>query len=78
MVADSTGFLESVEANWQQGMRGTHMYIVWKKLQRLQPVIRDMMRPLYGIKNQIENTRENLRLNRISFKREWTPKESIK
>lgn len=36
------------------------MYILWKKLQRLQPIIKKLAKPLAGIRKQIEVSMENL------------------
>ncbi|XP_058761622.1 uncharacterized protein LOC131635037 [Vicia villosa] len=53
-------FLEVVEANWKQDMKGKPMYRVWKKLQRLQRVIKERRKPFHGNGKQLEKARENL------------------
>lgn len=41
MVTTTEGFLTAVQTNWKQPFMGSVMFVLWKKLQRLQPIIND-------------------------------------
>ncbi|XP_058777112.1 uncharacterized protein LOC131651467 [Vicia villosa] len=43
------------------------MYVVWKKLQRLQHVIRKLSRPYKGITQQIEKAKEHLKVDKTNI-----------
>lgn len=45
--------METVTINWQQPLVGSVIYILWKKLQRLQNDIKEIRKPLKGINDQI-------------------------
>lgn len=42
-------------------MENASMYIIWKKLQRLQPIIKEKSNLFKGIKHQIEKDRYDLK-----------------
>ncbi|GAU38712.1 hypothetical protein TSUD_396400 [Trifolium subterraneum] len=72
-TADLDGFLHAVATSWHQHISGRPMYVLWKKLQRLQPVLRQISKPLSDIKLHISQAREkllkaqlNLSLDRMS------------
>lgn len=60
VVTSTNGFLEAVEANRNQDIRGKPMCIIWRKLKIFQPIIRDMIKPYHGIRRHIEKARDNL------------------
>lgn len=49
-----------MEADWRQDIEGRPTYKVWKKLQRLQKVIKERSKPLFGIGKQLEKAIETL------------------
>lgn len=59
-MVTAEGFLQAREENWNTPLEGNVMYVVWQKLRRLQPVIKERSKPLNGIKKQIDKAREDL------------------
>ncbi|CAL5212160.1 unnamed protein product [Lathyrus oleraceus] len=59
-IADLDLFLENVNNSWKHPLYGSPMKIIWKKLQRLQPVIRNMAKPLADIKRKVTQARSDL------------------
>lgn len=53
VVINVEGFMETVTINWKQPLVGSLIYILWKKLQRLQNDIKEISKPLKGINDQI-------------------------
>ncbi|XP_058775885.1 uncharacterized protein LOC131650179 [Vicia villosa] len=39
-VVTTEGFLQAIEENWNTPMEGNVMYVAWKKIRRLQPIIK--------------------------------------
>lgn len=62
IMTTTDGYLEAVSQNWRQPLAGFNMMNVWRNLQRLQKVIKEISQPFKGIKSQIDNTREKLKL----------------
>lgn len=58
--AEMDNFQETVENNWNLPLDGRPMFVVWKKLQRLQPHIKKLCRPLSDMSNKITHARDNL------------------
>ncbi|CAJ2651355.1 unnamed protein product [Trifolium pratense] len=58
--ADLDGFLYAVANSWHEQISGRPMYMLWKKLQRLQPILKEISKPLSDVKLQISKARENL------------------
>lgn len=54
------GFLQVVSNNQGIPLIERAMYVVWKKLQRLQPIIRGLSKTLSDIKLQPEKVRNDL------------------
>lgn len=61
-VADLPDFVDTVRRVWNEPVRGRGMYVVWTKLRKLQPVIRQLQRKYAGIRITIEHAREQLRV----------------
>lgn len=59
-VTNMKGFLQVVSNNQGIPLIGRAMYAVWKKLQRLQPIIRGQSKTLIDIKLQLEKVRNDL------------------
>lgn len=59
-VTNMKGFLQVVSNNQGIPLIGRAMYVVWKKLQRLQPIIRGQSKTLSDIKLQLEKVRNDL------------------
>ncbi|KAI5405917.1 hypothetical protein KIW84_052605 [Lathyrus oleraceus] len=55
------GFNEAIEKNWREPINGRPVYVIWKKLQRLQPSVRKLSKPLASINIQLERARTELR-----------------
>lgn len=47
-VINTEGFQKAVKASWDKQVKGTTMYIVWKKLYNLQNVIKDKSKGFKG------------------------------
>jgi hypothetical protein len=60
-TADLDGFLHVVATSWHREIIGRPMYVLWKKLQREQPILKDISKPLSDVKGEITNAREKLR-----------------
>jgi hypothetical protein len=60
-TADLDGFLHVVATSWHREIIGRPMYVLWKKLQRQQPILKDISKPLSDVKGEITNAREKLR-----------------
>lgn len=57
IITEMDGFLEVVSRNWIFPLIGGAMYILWKKLHILQPIIRDKSKQLSDIKLRLDNAR---------------------
>lgn len=60
MVIQTEGFLKVVEEDWQKVTEGRPMVRVWRKLYRLQKVIKDRNNHLHGLSRQLVIAREEL------------------
>lgn len=60
VLVNKVGFTNVVKQNWARSLVGYAIYIIWKKLQRLQPVIKDISKSYRGITRQLEKAREDL------------------
>lgn len=60
-VASMEGFNEAIEKNWREPISGRPVYVIWKKLQRLQPSVRKLSKPIASINIQLERARTELR-----------------
>ncbi|CAK8576024.1 unnamed protein product [Lathyrus sativus] len=58
--AEMDNFQEIVKNNWDMPLVGNPMFAVWKKLQRLQPHIRKLSKPLAEIHKEIARARNDL------------------
>lgn len=58
--ADMDEFLGTVRKIWNLPLVGKPMFVVWKKLQRLQPHIRKLSKPTTDILRNIEKARTDL------------------
>lgn len=63
IISQAAGFQEAVKNNWELSLEGRKMYMMWKKLKRLQPVIKTLSKPLKGLIDQIANTRRDLSIS---------------
>lgn len=59
-VVDEPNFLPSVQESWNRPVEGRGMYVVWKKLKMVQPVIQRLKRKFSGIREQVLQAREEL------------------
>ncbi|CAK8532356.1 unnamed protein product [Lathyrus sativus] len=57
---DLDHFWDTVSDSWNMPMEGSLMFIVWRKLLRLQPHIKSLSKPLADVTNKILQTREKL------------------
>jgi hypothetical protein len=60
-VTAMAGFSDCVSNCWNVPLEGRPMCVLWRKLIRLQPVIRKLSRPITGIKTTLDKARENLK-----------------
>lgn len=58
--SDIVGFHDMVRRNWNKPAYGKPMEILWKKLNRLQPELRKMNRPISDLQMKINEARSNL------------------
>jgi hypothetical protein len=58
--ADLDEFQEVVRNSWDTPLEGRPMFVVWKKLQRLQHHIRKLSKPLSNLHKEIAQAREDL------------------
>jgi hypothetical protein len=58
--ADLDTFLAAVTTSWNGEISGRPMYRLWKKLQRLQPILREISKPLSNVRLQISKARDAL------------------
>ncbi|MCH85203.1 transposon TX1 putative 149 kDa protein, partial [Trifolium medium] len=49
-----------VANSWHGQLSGRPMYVLWKKLQRLQPILKEISKPLSDVKLHISKVRENM------------------
>jgi hypothetical protein len=59
-VANMSGFSDCVTTSWCVPLAGSPMYILWRKLLRLQPLLRQLSRPILGIHITLEKARNDL------------------
>ncbi|CAI8597958.1 unnamed protein product [Vicia faba] len=63
-VVEHSDFKQVVENSWKHRVNGKHMYMLWRKLKRLQPFLRNLNRRINtGIINccsKLENAKNNL------------------
>ncbi|KAK2401903.1 hypothetical protein QL285_051464 [Trifolium repens] len=59
-VATMPGFSDCVTTSWSVPLAGSPMYILWRKLLRLQPLLRKLSRPIMGIHITLEKARNDL------------------
>lgn len=60
-VAKLDGYKDEVTKSWKIATKGNPINALWKKMMRLQLVIRKLSKPLVGIKQQIEKARSALK-----------------
>ncbi|XP_045791547.1 uncharacterized protein LOC123886260 [Trifolium pratense] len=60
-VTTMADFTDCVSRCWNEPLDGRPMFVLWRKLLRLQPVIRKLSRPVKSINITLEKARENLR-----------------
>lgn len=58
---DFEGYEDVVKKNWIKPCRGRPMEILWIKLKRLQPALRQFSKPLANLKQNMEKASEDLR-----------------
>lgn len=54
------GYKIGVANSWREPITGMLMYVVWKKLQRIQPFIRSINKPLVGINHTLKKAKDDL------------------
>ncbi|XP_058742497.1 uncharacterized protein LOC131614990 [Vicia villosa] len=59
-ITDIAGYEEAVRESWNKPIKGSPMFVLWNKLQRLKPVLTNLSKPLAGLKNQLIPARLNL------------------
>ncbi|CAI8594807.1 unnamed protein product [Vicia faba] len=59
-VIDVDGYAAVVEGNWKKPLNGSSMVRIWKKLLRLQPLIKKLSKPLTSINNTLKKSRQDL------------------
>ncbi|XP_058768747.1 uncharacterized protein LOC131642529 [Vicia villosa] len=59
-TSDLNDFTETVKLNWNLPLNGRPMYVVWKKLQRLQPDLKKLTKPRSDITREIAQARVDL------------------
>jgi hypothetical protein len=65
-TADLDGFWHAVATSWHREISGRPIYVLWKKLQRLQPILKDISKPLSDVKGKsLMLERSSVRLKRI-------------
>ncbi|XP_058722236.1 uncharacterized protein LOC131594157 [Vicia villosa] len=52
-LVEMEGYSNTVARSWNEHLPGRHMYVVWKKLQRLQPHLRALGKPLRDVQRNI-------------------------
>ncbi|KAH1203129.1 hypothetical protein GmHk_17G049445 [Glycine max] len=57
---DLDGYNDAVSASWREPITGRPMFVVWEKLMCLQPVLRNLSKPLMHLKQNILQARGNL------------------
>jgi hypothetical protein len=60
-VTSSPGFFDCVAQSWNEPIAGRPMIALWRKLLRLQPVLRKLSKPITGIHITLDKAREDLR-----------------
>ncbi|KAK2396003.1 hypothetical protein QL285_057684 [Trifolium repens] len=60
-------FLDCVSNSWNVPIVGRPMYVLWRKLLRLQPVMRKLSRPIMGINITLEKARNELKLTHTNL-----------
>jgi hypothetical protein len=55
------GFFDCVAQSWNEPIAGRPMIVLWRKLLRLQPVLRRLSKPITGIHITLDKAREELR-----------------
>lgn len=60
-VVEAPNFLNLVSDNRPEHLEGRPMYVLWRKLKRVQPVIQQLQRKFSCIKEQVIRARENLK-----------------
>jgi hypothetical protein len=55
-------FLDYVATSWNAHIEDKPMFVLWKKLLRLQPLMRQLSKPSLGINITLEKAREELRM----------------
>ncbi|KAK2424473.1 hypothetical protein QL285_034827 [Trifolium repens] len=61
-VTAMPNFLDYVATSWNAHIEGKPMFVLWKKLLRLQPLMRQLSKPSLGINITLEKAREELRM----------------
>jgi hypothetical protein len=61
-VTAMPNFLDCVTACWNEHIEGKPMFVLWKKLLRLQPLMRQLNKPILGINITLEKARKELRM----------------
>jgi hypothetical protein len=59
-VSTMPNFSDCVASSWSRPIVGSPMYVLWKKLLRLQPLPRQLSRTILGIRITLEKAREDL------------------
>lgn len=59
-VTTMEGYKTRVANSWREPITGMHMYVVWKKFQRIQPFIRSISKPLIGINHTLKKAKDDL------------------
>lgn len=59
-TADMAYFLDTINKSWKENINGRHIYVLWKKLQRLQLILQKMSKPLSDVNLKISQARHNL------------------
>lgn len=63
--------------NWNVPIKGSPMYVIWKRLKRLQPLMRTLNKPLTTLKQDIVKAREKLDKAHLDCKTDLMCKEKI-
>lgn len=58
-------FHTNVGSTWAEPMQGSPMNVLWRKLERLKPMIKKMNKTINGMRGKIENVGQELQKTQI-------------
>ncbi|CAK8563093.1 unnamed protein product [Lathyrus sativus] len=59
-VVNMDGFQEEISNNWHAPIRGNPVYVMWRKLIRVQSVVNKLSKPLMDVSHYLKQARMNL------------------